>query len=206
MLSVVVPTDNGENSLFEESLKDFQNHPDVEIILVSRLEAYTRAERLNLGFHKSKGHIILFHHPRTKLPQEAINHLIKISCKKEGEMIWGGFFHQFDKSHFILKFISWYSNLIRVRLQGIVYLDHCIFFDRRLWKSDLSLEYIFEDTELSKVFRKTFWPVLLPFPAITSAHRFEKNGILKQSLINQVLKLGYFLRLPSSFLFALYQR
>ncbi|MBM9548017.1 hypothetical protein JWG40_13375 [Leptospira sp. 201903074] len=206
MLSIIIPTDNGENSLFQDSLVDFWNHPEIEIILVNTSEALTRAERLNLGFHKSKGDMILFHHPRTKLPKEAINHLIKLSCQKEKEMIWGGFQHQFDNKHFLLRSISWYSNVVRVKWRGIVYLDHCIFFDRKLWAEDLRLAYLFEDTELSQKFRKTTFPVLLPYLAITSAHRFEKKGILKQFLLNQLLKLGYFLKLPSSFLFSLYQR
>ncbi|EMY71107.1 hypothetical protein [Leptospira vanthielii] len=206
MLSIVIPTDDGKNALFQKSLQDFENHTEVEILPVSFLEASSRAERLNIGFHKSKGEVVLFHHPRTYLPREAINYLIELSCQKEQKVRWGGFLHQFDKEHFLLRFISWYSNFIRFKRKGIVYLDHCVFFDRRLWQSDLKLQYIFEDTELSQKFRKITWPVLLPYPAITSAHRFEKNGIIKQSLLNQLLKLGYFLRLPSSILFSLYQR
>ncbi|EMY60864.1 hypothetical protein LEP1GSC203_0713 [Leptospira terpstrae serovar Hualin str. LT 11-33 = ATCC 700639] len=206
MLSIVIPTDNGESTFFQDSLVEFWKHPEVEIILVNTSEASTRAERLNLGFHKSRGEMILFHHPRTKLPKGALDHLIKISCQKDKQIIWGGFIHQFDDQHFLLRFISWYSNVVRVKWRGIVYLDHCIFFDRRLWKTDMSLLYLFEDTELSQKFRKNSHPVLLPYQAITSAHRFKKKGILKQSLLNQILKLGYFLKIPSSFLFSLYQR
>ncbi|TGL53647.1 hypothetical protein EHQ55_00625 [Leptospira meyeri] len=206
MLSIIIPTDNGENYLFQFSLLGFANHPEIEIIQINTTEAFTRAERLNIGFHKSKGEIVLFHHPRTKLPREAIDHLIQLSGQKDKKNIWGGFLHHFDKEHFLLELISWYSNWIRVRCKGIVYLDHCIFFDRNLWKSDLSLDFIFEDTELSQKFRNTTWPVLLPFTAITSAHRFEKNGIIKQSLLNLFLKFGHFLRLPSSLLFSFYQR
>ncbi|TGL88785.1 hypothetical protein EHQ68_09110 [Leptospira congkakensis] len=206
MLSIIVPTDSGEGSLFQNSLNGYWDHPLVEIILISTKEAFTRAERLNIGFHRSKGEVILFHHPRTLLPKEAIDHLIQLSCKVDQERVWGGFYHQFDQHHFLLRFISWYSNYIRTKCKGIVYLDHCVFFDRRLWKSDLSLESIFEDTELSLKFRKILWPVLLSYPAITSAHRFLKNGILKQSVLNLLLKFGYFLHLPSSLLFTLYQR
>lgn len=126
---------------------------------------------------------------------------MQISCNKENKEIWGGFLHRFDEDHFLLRLISWYSNWIRVKYKGIVYLDHCVFFDRKLWKSDLSLDFIFEDTELSLKFRKIIWPVLLPYTAITSAHRFQKNGIIKQSLLNLFLKLGHWLHLPSSVLF-----
>ncbi|WP_238778428.1 hypothetical protein [Leptospira bandrabouensis] len=206
MLSIVIPTDNGENTLFQKSLLGLENHPKVEIISINQLEGVSRAERLNIGFHKSKGDMILFHHPRSYLPKEAIDVLIELSCQKEREICWGGFLHQFDKEHLILRFISWYSNFIRCKQKGIVYLDHCIFFDKRLWNSDLKIQSIFEDTELSLKFRKVVWPNLLPYYAITSAHRYNKNGIIKQSILNQILKLGYFLKLPSSFLYSLYQR
>lgn len=206
MLSIVIPTDNGENTLFQKSLLGLENHPKVEIISISQLEGVSRAERLNIGFHKSKGDMILFHHPRSYLPKEAIDVLIELSCQKEREICWGGFLHQFDKEHLILRFISWYSNFIRCKQKGIVYLDHCIFFDKRLWNSDLKIQSIFEDTELSLKFRKVVWPNLLPYYTITSAHRYNKNGIIKQSILNQILKLGYFLKLPSSFLYSLYQR
>ncbi|MCW7500919.1 glycosyltransferase family protein [Leptospira soteropolitanensis] len=202
----MIPTDSGENTLFQKSLLGFENHPKVEILPIGQQEGTSRAERLNMGFHKTKGELVLFHHPRSFLPPEAINHLIELSCKKVPEICWGGFLHQFDKEHMFLRLVSWYSNSIRFRRKGIVYLDHCIFFDRRLWKTDLKIQYIFEDTELSLEFCKISWPILLPYPAITSAHRFEKNGIMKQLVLNQILKLGYFLKIPSSFLYSLYQR
>ncbi|MDF3818426.1 hypothetical protein P3G55_00860 [Leptospira sp. 96542] len=206
MLSIVIPTDNWENSYFQQSLIGYENNPNVEIIQVDVRIAPTRAERLNIGFHLSKGDIVLFHHPRTLLAPGAIEHLIKVSEEKKRSYLWGGFIHQFDKDHFMLRCISWYSNYIRSKWKGIVYLDHCVFFDRLYWNSDLEKKYIFEDTELSLMLRKFSHPVLLPYKAVTSAHRFQKNGILKQIVLNQILKLGFYLRIPSKFLFSLYQK
>ncbi|TGM05346.1 hypothetical protein [Leptospira jelokensis] len=206
MLSIIVPTDIDENIYYKESLLPFQGHNDVEIILIPQKEAFTRAERFNLGFHRSKGNLILFHHPRTNLPKEAIVYLIEKSKTQLIEWEWGGFLHSFDQKHFFLNWISWYSNEVRVRRKGIVYFDHCIFFQRNLWKEDLSPSYLFEDTELSQNFLKQSKPVLLPFQAVTSAHRFIKNGIYKQTLLNFILKIGNQLQLPSSFLFSLYQK
>lgn len=206
MLSIIVPTDHDENIYYKESLLPFQNHQDVEIILVSQKEAFTRAERLNLGFHRAKGDLILFHHPRTKLTQEAIEYLIRKSQIKETVGEWGGFTHSFDQKHFFLHWISWYSNQIRVLRKGIVYLDHCIFFHPNLWNKDLSSQYLFEDTELSQNFLNQCKPVLLSYEAVTSTHRYHKNGIYKQTLLNFLLKLGKKLQLPSSFLFTLYQK
>ncbi|EOQ88743.1 hypothetical protein LEP1GSC202_2806 [Leptospira yanagawae serovar Saopaulo str. Sao Paulo = ATCC 700523] len=206
MLSIIVPTDIDENIYYKESLLPFQKHKDVEIILIPQKQAFTRAERINVGFHRSNGELILLHHPRTKLPKDAINFLIGKSKTQFIEWEWGGFLHSFDKKHFFLNWISWYSNEVRVRRKGIVYFDHCIFFHRNLWKKDLSPRYLFEDTELSQNLLKQSKPILLPFRAMTSAHRFIKNGIYKQTLLNFFLKIGNLIQLPSSFLFSLYQK
>lgn len=206
MLSIIVPVDIDSNIYYKESLQDFQKREDVEIILVKQEEAFTRAERLNLGFHRSHGQMILFHHPRSKLPKEAIEFLILESTKKNRVQIWGGFVHKFDYENLFLQWISFYSNYIRVRWKGIVYLDHCVFFSRELWSKDLSNCYLFEDTELSYFFRKIKHPQLLPYQSLTSAHRFLKNGIFKQVILNFLLKIGFKLKLPSSYLFWLYQK
>lgn len=205
MLSIIIPVDIDTNTYYQESLRNFQNRNDVEIIIVNKEEAFTRAERLNLGFHRSHGEMILLHHPRSKLANEAIEFLILESKKRESSIVWGGFFHKFDVHHFCLHLVSWYSNFIRFKLKGIVYLDHCIFFSRQIWERDLPIQYLFEDTELSYQFRRVKQPILLPYPSITSAHRYLKNGIFKQILLNLFLKIGYFFKLPSSFLFYLYQ-
>ncbi|MCG6149953.1 hypothetical protein EHQ96_13210 [Leptospira levettii] len=206
MLSIIVPVDVNLNTYYKESLENFHNRKDVEIILVHQEEAFTRAERLNIGFHRSHGEMILFHHPRSLLTNDAIAFLIHKSEKKENSFFWGGFTHQFDRQHIFLRWISWYSNFIRVRWKGIVYLDHCIFFSRELWTSDLTIQYLFEDTELSQKFKKIQKPILLPHVSLTSAHRFLKHGIFSQMVMNLLLKIGYKLRLPSSLLFAIYQK
>ncbi|MCW7463688.1 glycosyltransferase family protein [Leptospira limi] len=206
MLSIIIPIDIDSNIYYKESIQNFLKRNDVEIILVKQEEAYTRAERLNLGFHRSHGHMILFHHPRSLLTNDAIEFLIQESEKKEKSIVWGGFTHQFDRRHILLQWISWYSNVIRIRWKGIVYLDHCIFFSRELWTSDLPVQYLFEDTELSIKFKQIRKPILLPYVSLTSSHRFLKHGIVRQMVINFLLKIGYKLRLPSSLLFAIYQK
>lgn len=59
MLSIVIPTEeNEQNSLFQKTLKGFPASLDLEIIFVGKSEAVSRAERLNIGFHKSKGFFV----------------------------------------------------------------------------------------------------------------------------------------------------
>ena len=76
-----------------------QSLPNVEVICVGLDEAPTRAERLNIGFSKAQGSMILFYHPRSSVAPEGIKYLIDHCDKK----IWGGFTHQFDVDQSLLR-------------------------------------------------------------------------------------------------------
>ncbi|NQZ02804.1 MAG: glycosyl transferase, family 2, partial [Bdellovibrionales bacterium] len=148
-----------------------------------------RAERLQKGYELSSGSLVIFHHPRSLLAQGAFDWLLA-----EGQnLAWGGFTHEFDNSHPLLRFTSFYSNRIRPRFGRVVYLDHCIYFQRDLLDSPIPSIPIFEDTEISKILAKHGSPKILPFESRTSAVRFETNGVFKQALLNQKAKLQYHL-------------
>ncbi len=202
-LSVIIPTtQETETPYFAKTLQSLAQFQDVEVICISIAEAKTRAERLNLGFHRAKGSMILFHHPRSFVEPNGIDYLIKNSEKQ----IWGGFTHVFDKTHLLLRFTSWYSNKIRGKLKGIIYLDHCVFFQRSLWKENIPAIEIFEDTLLSQNLKIKSWPVILPYYSTTSAIRFEKNGIFLQAFMNQILKMGFILKVPFGIMNKIYER
>ena len=151
-------------------------------------ETTSRAYRLKLGIENSQGEKILLHHPRSLLTKQGLIFL------KEHAKGWGAFTHKFDSSHPLLSFTSFWSNYIR-GTRGIFYLDHCIYFERKFKEATLELPDldIFEDTEICKILRSLGAPELLPFPSTTSAIRFKKNGVLKQAIMNQKLKIQYYL-------------
>ena len=207
MLSVVIPANDVETNIFlSKTVQALQSMQNVEVICIGQNEAHSRAERLNIGFRRASGKIILFNHPRSFVDPKGIEHLIEISLSSTETYIWGGFTHQFDKSHWLLKFTSWYSNKIRGRFSGVLYLDHCIFFHRDLWKKDLPAVEIFEDTLLSYQLLEHSHPKILPYISQTSAIRFSKNGVWRQSLMNQVLKIGFFLKVPHAIMNRIYEK
>ncbi len=167
----------------------------VEYIKENNLTLYvlpnsTRAARLNLGIEKASFSQILLHHPRSIISDKGISFL-----KSNDEKIhWAGFTHHFDYQHFFLKFISWYSNQIRLKKKKIVYLDHCILIRKEhLYKQPIPDIAIFEDTALSRIIQSTGYdPILLPYPVITSAIRFLERGIFKQFMLNQWMKGLYY--------------
>jgi glycosyltransferase involved in cell wall biosynthesis len=212
MLSVVLPTLNEEQNSFYplilESLKRFDSK--IETVIVdggsgdnTRIKAQqlgfevhtiansNRAARLNLGIRLASNPLVLLHHPRTLIEATGIEHLLA-----NPDLTWGGFTHKFNHKHPVLMFTSWYSNSVRGKRFGILYLDHCIFAQKKLLEScDFLPEMdIFEDTELSKRLARHGKPHLLPHLATTSAVRFLKNGIYRQAFLNQYLKLAYYLK------------
>ncbi len=215
MLSIVLPTFNeSRTDYLPRILANLQQVADAQVILVDggssdgtleqlkatgfqvlELPASTRAARLNLGVREASGNSVLLHHPRSLIDPKAFEQVQQI-CASPGA-VWGGLSHYFDYDHPLLRFTSWYSNHVRLDRGGIVYLDHCIFFNRFFLERGVQIPdvEIFEDTELSLLLRQHSKPVRLSVQAQTSAVRFTRNGVMRQSLMNQALKLGYFLRL-----------
>jgi hypothetical protein len=206
-LSVVLPTHReNENTYLLKIAETYPQCPGLELIVVdsetspsvldkikrpdfkiSSLPQSTRAAKLNHGLEMSMGAMVLFHHPRSLVETQGLHYLIE----NHDHLVWGGFTHRFDQDDWGLKFTSWYSNRVRPQLSRILYLDHCVFFQRRLLTQKLPDIPIFEDTELSYILRKYGSPEILPFFSTTSSIRFQKKGFWRQALLNQRLKLEF---------------
>ncbi|WP_420426298.1 glycosyltransferase [Algiphilus sp.] len=224
MLSLVLPTSNEAGlDYLPRILARFAGRDDVELIVVDNasgdgtreriaeagvpcidLPRSNRAQRLNAGIAQARSEWVLLHHPRSLAPAEAPALLAKLP----DSVRWGAFSHRFDMAHPLLAWTSWYSNHVRLDRAGIAYLDHCIFARREaLLKYPVPDLDIFEDTALSRGLRARLGkPMRLPATATTSAVRYRHNGVWRQALMNQVLKLGYGARVPHVWMNRLYER
>lgn len=228
MLSIIISaTDEIQNHFFWETLNRIGILEDVECLIpmdklkysktyeriqrefgwvkIIETQANSRASRLNIGVQQAKGPHILYQHPRSTLEPDAYVFL----QKQVSEIAWGAFEHQFNFSHPILAFTSWYSNNVRFKMSKIAYLDHCIFINKDFFEiSDILLPNvdIFEDTILSQQLAAKHAPQLLPYTCVTSAIRFSKNGIYRQSLLNQLLKIGHKLGLSDQLMNQIYEK
>ena len=210
-LSVVIPTLNESKSkLFAQVLATYRNIDEVEVLIADggssdetlELAALagakvidshpkSRAERINAAVALAKASMVLINHPRSVLSPEGVRYLLQ----ENDSLTWGGFTHSFDINHPFLRFTSWYSNEVRAKLRGIVYLDHCKFARKDLLDKVGSIPpvEIFEDTLLSKMlYQAAGKPSILPFVSKTSAIRFTENGMLKQGLLNQWMKISFY--------------
>lgn len=201
-VSVVVPVRRGGADWLPRILARLAQVDGLEVICAGdapppadasarfvRVEGPSRGARLQAGIDAASHRTILLHHPRSLIPADGLRWL----AAGAGGARWGGFTHSFDWDHPLLRFASWYSNRVRAARRGIVYLDHCVFFDKALLARPIPPVEIFEDTELSLILRESGPPALAPFAATTSAVRFRANGPWRQSLLNQRMKLGYLL-------------
>lgn len=156
-------------------------------------ETNSRGERYHQAWQSitDEYDFVVFHHPRSLLDKDALVSLSKIDQKH----LWGAFTHKFDSSHPLLKFTSWWSNNIRGDMRGIFYLDHCIYVRKKLMDKvgGFPREEIFEDTLFSIDLLRSGHPFRLSPFSLTSSIRFQSNGIWKQSLMNQWLKILYLL-------------
>lgn len=188
----------------DDTLATLAQVPHIRVI---ESDATNRAQRLTQGIAASRGEVVLLHHPATLLPPETALLAIEAAIA-DPQVAWGGFRHQFDWDHRLLRFTSWYSNTVRPRWSQVLYLDHCIFARRSLLLEiggvpDMD---IFEDTALSQRLSRYGAPHLLPLAVTTSARRFRDRGVYRQAWLNQVLKLMYHLHLDPQWMNRLYER
>jgi rSAM/selenodomain-associated transferase 2/rSAM/selenodomain-associated transferase 1 len=209
--SVIIPTLN-EAEIIGVCLSNIRSvGPNVEVIVVdggSRDGTAAVAERLgvrvlrtdpcrgqqcNCGAAIASGKVLVFLHADTVLPPETFDKLADIFNRDEVEI--GNFGITFDNEHWFLRLLSFLAcldmGLFRFGDQGIV-IRKSLFaalggFPR--WE-------LFEDIALIRKARKRTRIHRFPMSVTTSARRFERNGIIRQQLLNVYLTIQYLLGTP----------
>lgn len=164
-----------------------------------------RAQRLNIGAAQAKYPAILFQHPRSILSKNSLTEVHQ-ALQKDAALVGGGLTHSFDQESPLLKFTSWYSNKIRAP-RGTIYLDHCIFIRRQSFEKLGGFPNIdiFEDTVFPQKMARLGKTKILKSKVVTSAHRFQRRGAWRHSLLNQLLKLGFNLGVSPQILNQIYE-
>ena len=143
-----------------------------------------RGRQLNRGAGAASGEILLFLHADTKLPPDA---LIRIGETLHDETLAGGAFDlAIDSPRRAFRPIERVAS-IRTRLTRIPYGDQAIFLRYDWFRSlggfrDLP---IMEDVDLMRRLKQAGGRIaILPERAVTSARRWEREGILFATLRN----------------------
>ncbi len=165
-----------------------------------------RGSQMNAGAEVAKGDILLFLHADTILPERALK---KISDALEDEKyVAGAFDLAIDSDKLFLKYISYRANF-RSRQNRIPYGDQAIFIRKEYFNRIGGYKKIplMEDVDLMRRIKKDRRKIcILKEKVITSARRWESDGLLYTSFRNQVLLTLFYLGVSTSKLAKFYWR
>ncbi len=221
-LSIVIPVINEAERLagMLQSLQPLR--PDCELLLVDGgsdddspaiAEPLTdkllycprgRARQMNCGAAQARADILLFLHADTRLPVNAVKHILRAVA--DGYR-WGRFDVEFDSPHLIFKLIALLMNW-RSRLTGIATGDQAMFITIQAFQAVYGFPEIalMEDIAISARLKRLGKPCCLTDKAVTSARRWQQHGVLKTILLMWRLRLAYFFGADPDDLAARYYR
>ena len=151
-----------------------------------------RARQMNQGAAKATGDVLVFLHADTRLPEKFEDFIF--NSFKQPKMVAGAFELRMDSPMPGLRLIERLANW-RSRFLKMPYCDQAIFISSRVFHQiggfpDIP---IMEDFELIRRLQKQGKIVILPVPVLTSPRRWQNLGILKTTLINQLVIATYFM-------------
>ena len=155
-----------------------------------------RANQMNVGASMAGGDILWFLHADSRVYKNSMEKIIE-TCEKGHQA--GTFYLKFDKKGF---WYSFYSKMSQINWSIFTYGDQGIFMTKELFISLKGYRSIpiMEDLDLVLRIKRKSKMEKLNLPVITSARRFEKNGVVWQELKNVVLVLLYLIGISPFFL------
>jgi len=164
-----------------------------------------RAHQMNAGAAEATGDVLLFLHADTRLPDGYKRH-IEETLSGPG-VVAGAFRLSIDSPGLALRIIERLANF-RSRRMGLPYGDQGIFLRKRAFDEAGGFPElpIMEDYELMRRLKRRGRVALADAAAVTSARRWERLGVLRTTLINQLVIAGYILGVKPQRLKALYRR
>jgi hypothetical protein len=164
-----------------------------------------RSRQMNQGADAASKDILLFLHADTLLPENFNLHVL--DALAQPGVAAGAFELRIDSPVPSFRFIERIANW-RSRCFKMPYGDQAIFMFSKVFHQMGGFPNIpiMEDFELIRRLRKKGDVVTLPQPVITSPRRWLNQGILKTTLINQLVVLSYFMGISPDTIVRLYDR
>lgn len=208
-LSIIIPVFN-EASVIQKTLLSLGKYPEVEIIVVDGGSKDNtiqlarelgikvlispeggKALQMNWGASHAKGNVLLFLHADTILPPDYLG-LIK-EALSSSNFILGAFELNIDGAGILLRCLEKLVKL-RSRFFSLPYGDQALFLKTATFRAMGGFSHIpiMEDFELVQRLKKRGKIYIIPAPVLTSNRRWRKLGIVKTTLINQLVILGYY--------------
>jgi rSAM/selenodomain-associated transferase 2 len=149
-----------------------------------------RAQQMNIGATAATGEILLFLHADTQLPasfDQTIRHILN-----QPGILAGAFQLKIDADLWGLRLVEWGVNW-RSRYLQMPYGDQAIFLKTSTFEKLGGFPNlpIMEDFELMRQLKQQGKIAIAPQSVITSGRRWQKLGVIRTTLLNQLIILAY---------------
>jgi rSAM/selenodomain-associated transferase 2 len=155
-----------------------------------------RGIQMNKGAALAHGDVLLFLHADTLPPADAFDRIV--NALRDERFVGGAFGLGIRSEKKIFRITERYVAL-RTRLTRVPFGDQAIFFRREYFDKIGGYRSIpiMEDAELMARIRKRGDRIcIIPEKVMTSARRWEKEGVLRTTMRNWMLQLLYVLGVP----------
>ncbi len=146
-----------------------------------------RGIQLNSGAMFATGHFVLFLHADNRLDASCLEQI----CEHP-DAIWGAFRQRIDSSRRIFRVLEM-GNAMRVKYRRVPFGDQAIFVRRDVLKEQGGFAEIplMEDVEFSKRLGTISRPLLLQGPVTINPRRWQRRGVIRQTLQNWSIQVSY---------------
>ncbi len=206
-ISIIIPVLNEERAI-GSCLDSLVKEPDLEILVVDGgshdrtideitargltpvVSAPGRGIQLHAGAKGASGDILLFLHCDTGLPNDFASHIQKV-LQRDG-VVAGAFQLRINAKGWGLRVVESGANL-RSRFLGLPYGDQALFVKRDVYFKTKGFpeQPILEELLFLSRLKKTGRIAIAPAWATTSARRWQQNGIVKTTVVNQLMLAGW---------------
>ena len=221
-ISVIIPALN-EAPGIARAIASAAQEPEVEVIVVdggsrddtvqvARRQGATtlevpagRARQMNAGAEASSGEYLVFLHADTILPPNYAGLVRRLLASPD--VVAGAFRLGIEGCRRSLRWIETGANW-RSRWLRLPYGDQALFVRSRIFSdlggyADLP---IMEDYDLVRRLNRRGRVILAPEAVVTSARRWEQLGVVRTTLLNQVMVTGHLLGVSPQKMAQLYRR
>jgi len=145
-----------------------------------------RAIQQNLGASHATGDVLLFLHADAWLAEDAVRQVEQAMANASVKV--GAMHQRIEADARIYRLIEW-GNAWRAKWRGLPYGDQAIFIRRELFDQVGRFPQValMEDLLLMRHLRRQSWPVLIEGPVHVGTRRWQKHGVLRQTLRNWCL-------------------
>jgi len=193
----IVVADGGS----DDATVEFARRQNCELVT----SATGRAVQQNAGARHATGDVFLFQHADAWLDPAAVDQIK--TALEQPTVLGGAFCQQIEAAGTLYRLLEQF-NARRVKWLGLPYGDQGIFLRR-----DVFLELggfpdveLMEDVLLMRALRRRSRPVLLPGPIHVDARRWQRHGVVRQTIRNWSILTAHACGVSPSRLAQFYQR